>query len=232
MSEKFDFDVNALGEDFDDIQLADANEYQDQTDPAPQAPGTYELRILEAGRRKDKDGNPIDDQGYPQFQVSKVEIVGPEEQKGRFIYPFKSYSLRPVAGGQRAGSVPAVDLLRGFDDSLTFSNGREVLQLLAEQIESGKTFRATTNWVAKDSDYIKEALDSNGGDLGNLSPEERRDLFKKAIFRGQKKFPRVNNFYVPEVEGPSGATLKARVDLTRIFPSSKEVKKLGPFASK
>lgn len=229
MSERFDFDLTEV-DDFEDIKLEDASTYQDQTGMAPQEPGNYRFRVVEASRRKDKDGQPINDNGYPQFQVSKLEIVEPEELAGRFIYPFKSYSLKPVAGGKRQGSVPAVDLLRGFDDTLTYSSGKEVLQLLAEQIESGKTFVASTNWTAKDSQFIKDAIEEAGGDLDGMGEEEKRELFKKAIFRGQKAFPKTpNGGYLPEVVGPSGDTLEARIDLTRIYPASKEVKKMGPF---
>lgn len=229
MSERFNFDLNDV-EDFGDIKLEDASTYQDQTGAAPLEPGNFRFRVVEASRRKDKDGNNIDDGGYPQFQLTKLEIVEPEEMKGRFVYPFKSYSLKPVAGGKRQGSVPAVDLLRGFDDTLTYSSGKEVLTLLAEQIESGKTFVASTNWLAKDGAYIGEAIEAAGGDLSSMSEEERRELFAKAIFRGQKAFPKApNGQYLSEVVGPSGDTLEARVDLTRVYPASKEVKKLGPF---
>lgn len=231
MSERFDFDLSEVEGDFDDVSLDDASKYQDQTGASPLQPGNFTFRVAEASRRRDQDGEPIDDNGYPQFQLSKLVIVEPEEFAGREVFPFQSYSLRPVQGGARKGSVPAVDLLRGFDDTLTFSNGKEVLKLLAEQIEGGGTFRAGTNWVAKDSDYIKEALDEAGG-FDQLDDAERKELFKKAIFRGQKKFPKVNGFYSPEVEGPSGATLEARVSLTRIYPSSKTVKKMGPSGAK
>lgn len=227
----FDFDLSEV-QDFEDIKLEDASEYQDQTGPAPLQPGNYRFRVVEGGRRKNQDGEPIDDHGFPQVQLSKLVVVEPEELAGREVYPFQSYTLRPVQGGARKGTVPAVDLLRGFDDTLTFSNGKDALRQLAEQFEAGKTFVAGTNWEAKDSDFIKEAADENGGDLNDMDDDERRSLFKKAIIRGQKKFPKANGVYIPEIEGPSGATLQARVKLTRIYPSSKEVKKMGPSAKK
>lgn len=222
----FDFDVSDVGE-FEDVSLADASSYQDQTDPAPIQPGNFRVRVEEAGRRKNQDGDPIDDNGYPQLVVNKVTVVEPEEFAGRELYPFKSYSLRPVQSGQRKGSIPAVDLLRGFDDTLTFTNGRELLNLLGEQISNGGTFIVRTNWIAKDTEAIKEAIEAAGGDLQDMDEDERKELFKATIFRGQKRFPKQNGFYVPEVTGPSGDVLPARVDFQRIYPSSKEVKKMG-----
>ena len=74
MSEAFDFDLSEVN-DFEDIILADATQYQDQTGPAPLQPGTFRFRVVEAARRKDADGNPIDDNGYPQFQLSKLTIT-------------------------------------------------------------------------------------------------------------------------------------------------------------
>jgi hypothetical protein len=227
MSEAFDFDLSEV-QDFEDVKLEDASDYNDQTGPAPIAPGNYRFRVEVGGRKKNNDGEALDDNGYPQVQLTKLVIVEPEEFAGKEVFPFQSYSLRPQQNGPRKGTVPAVDLLRGFDDTLTFGSGKEVLQLLGEQFENGKTFVAGTNWEAKDSDAIKEFIEENGGDLDDVDQDEKRAFFKKAIIRGQKKFPKVNGYYVPEIEGPSGATLQARVKLTRIYPSSKEVKKMGP----
>lgn len=224
----FNVDMDQI-EDFADVSLADAGDYQDQTGPAPLAPGAYRLRVEEGGLRKDSNGELIMDGGYPQVQLNKLTVVEPEEFKDKVIYPFKTYSLKPVAGGQRKGSIPVVDLLRGFDDTLTFASGKEAIQLLVEQISQGNTFVAGTNWIAKDSEAIKAFIEENGGDLADVDADEKRKFFNSAIIRSQKKFPKVNNVYVPEITGPSGDVLQARVDLTRIYPSSKEVKKLGPF---
>jgi hypothetical protein len=222
----FDFDVASVGE-FEDVKLEDASKYQDQTDSAPLQPGNYRLRVDEAGERKDSDGEPIKDNGYPVISVNKLTIIEPEELAGREIFPFQNYSLRPVQSGNRKGSIPAVDLLRGFDDTLTFASAQELVSLLAEQITNGNTLVARTSWIAKDSEAIKEAIEAAGGDLNDMDEDERKELFKTTIFRGQKRFPKVNGFFVPEVIGPSGDTLTARVNLQRIFPSSKEVKKMG-----
>lgn len=229
----FNVDLNEL-DDFSDVQLADSTEYQDQTDPAPLTPGNWRFRVDEGGLRRDADGELILDNDYPQVQLNKLTIVEPEEFKGREIYPFQSYSLKPVASGNRKGSVPVVDLLRGFDDTLTFASGKEALQLLVEQITNGNTFRASTNWVAKDSEAIKEAIEENGGDLSAMDPEERREMFKRTIIRGQKKFPKVGGQFVPEIEFASGNVGQAKVVLTRVYPSSKDEKKvkLGPFGKK
>lgn len=231
MSELFDFDLAEVN-DFEDVKLEDPNEYQDQTGAAPLLPGNYEFAVVEAGRKKNNDGEPLDDNGYPQVQLTKLRVVAPEEVAGREIYPFQAYSLKPVDGGKRKGTTPAIDLARGFDDTVAFENGKAVLQFLAEQFENGKTFKASTTWEAKDSDAIKEFIEANGGDLSDVDQEEKRNFFKKAIIRGINKFPLVNGFRLPEVEGPSGATLQARVKLTRIYPSSTDVKKMGPAKQK
>jgi hypothetical protein len=149
MSE-FDFDLSDVA-DMEDVQLADASEYQDQTGPTPLAPGNYRFRVDEGGIRRNNDGEPILDNGYNQVQLNKLTIVEPEEFKDRVVFPFKSFTLRPVQGGQRKGTVPAVDLLRGFDDTAIFSNGKEVISLLGEQFQNGGTFVAGSNWIAKDS---------------------------------------------------------------------------------
>lgn len=226
----FDFDLNDV-EALEDVSLTDASEYQDQTDPAPLNPGNWALRVVEGGRAKDKDGNNIDDEGFPVIVLNQLEIVEPEEFKGRQIYPFAKYSFKPIAAGKRAGAVPAVDLLRAFDDSLTFANRQELAVLLAEQIAGGNTFRGSTNWEAKDSDYIREQLDAAGG-FDDMDEDARRELFKVAIIRGQKKFPKVNGSFVPEIVGPSGDKIQARVKLTRLYPSSKDNVKLGEFGKK
>jgi len=236
MSE-FDVDMTDIN-DFADVSLADAKDYQDQTGPAPIAPGAFRLRVEEGGLRRDAEGTPILDKGYIQVQLNKLTVVEPEEFAGKVIYPFQNYSLKPVTGGNRKGSVPLVDLLRGFDDTLTFNTGKEALQLLVEQIAQGNTFIAGTNWIAKDSEAIKAFIEENGGNLDDVDATEKQKFFNSAIIRGQKRFPKDGNGgYVPEVDGPSGETLQARVSLTRIYPSSVEVggkslKKLGPYGKK
>jgi len=230
MSEAFDFDLSDV-DDFDDVKLENADDYQDQTDPAPIAPGVYRFSDVKVKRQQNKDGENIDDNGYPVIVVQSATVVEPEELKGRQVFPFKKYSLRPVQDGERKGTVPAVDLLRGFDDTVTFATGKEVLQLIGEQVSQGKTLVARTNWIAKDGPYMQETIEEAGG-MENMSAEERKTLFNAAIFRGQKKFPKNNGVYLPEVEGPSGDTLTAKVDFTRIYPASKEIKKLGPFGPK
>lgn len=226
MSERFDFDLSEIG-DFDDIKLDDAAAYQDQTGPAPIAPGNYAFAVVEAGRKRTQEDEPIDDNGYPQVVLNKLVVIEPEDVKGYEIYPFQAFSLRPIQGGKRRGAVPAVDLLRALDDNLTFTSGKEVLALLAEKFEAGAQFRAATNWLAKDAEFIRSFIDENGGDLDDVDEEERRKMFKQAIIRGQKRFPKVNGFYVPEIVGPSGDTLQARVTLTRLYPASKTVRRMG-----
>lgn len=233
MSE-FNVDMDAI-DDFADVSLADASGYQDQTGPAPLAPGAYRVRVEEGGLRKTKDGELILDNGYPQVQINKATVVEPEEFAGKVIYPFKNYSLRPVQGGARKGAVPVVDLLRGFDDSATFVNGKEAIQQLVEQISNGNTLVIGTNWIAKDSEAIKDFMDENAdenGKLDHVDPEVKKKFFNAAIVRGQKRFPKVNGNFVPEITGQNNTVLEARVDITRIYPSSKEVKKLGPFGAK
>lgn len=232
MSEAFDFDLTDI-EEFPDVQLDDASEYQDQSGPAPLAPGNFRLQVVEAQRQTNKDGDPIDDDGYPVLVVNKVRVVEPQEFAGRELYPFQKYSLKPVSGGPRKGSVPVIDLLRGFDDTLTFQSGREALQLLNEKIEQGGSFLARTNWLAKDSSYIRTAIEAAGGNLSSMENDARKALFKVAIIRGQKNFPKNGNGgYLPEVKGPSGDVLTARVNITQIYPSSKEVRQMGPFDAK
>lgn len=222
-----DFDFGLVDvEDIDDVQLASAEDYQDETDPAPLAPGVWEFRVDDAGLKRDRDGNLLKDGKYPVVQVKKLTVVAPQEFAGRQVYVFKDYSLKPLANGNRKGAVPAVDLLRGLNDQHTFASGQEVIELLGREFEKGSTVKIKTDWVAKDSDYIKEVLAEAGG-FDNMDQDERNALFNKAILRGQKKFPKKNGQFVHEWEGPSGEKVTARVNLQRIFPSSKDVK-LGP----
>lgn len=228
----FNVDMEAI-DDFADVNLADANDYQDQTGPAPLQPGAFRFRVEEGGLRRDSNEELVLDKGYPQVQINKLTVVEPEELAGKVVFPFKNYSLKPVTGGNRKGSVPIVDLLRGFNDSLTFASGKEAIQLLVEQIASGNTFVGSTNWIAKDAEAIKSFIEENGGDLDDVDAEDKKKFFSAAIIRGQKRFPKdANGGFVPEITGPSGDTLQARVDITRVYPSSNPPKKLGLFGKK
>lgn len=226
----FDFDLAEVG-DLEGVSLADASTYADETGPAPLTPGNYGLKVVDGGLSRNKEGELILDHGYPVVVLKKLTVVDPVNENGyaKDIYPFQKYSTRPVQGGKRQGSIPAVDLLRGFDDTLVFTSGKELLTLLGEKFESGATFRASTNWGGKDSDAIKNFIEENGGDLEAVDAEEKRKFFKTVIFRGQKSFPSKNGIYIPELAGPSGAVVQARVVLGRIYPSSKTVKQMGPY---
>lgn len=227
---EFDVDLSALDNEYADVSVEDAGDYQDQTAPAPLQPGTYKLRVEEGGLRKNPDGELILDEGYPQVELKRLSVVEPAEegQEPRQIYPFQNYSLKPQVGGPRKGSVPVIDLLRGFNDTLSIASGKEALQFLVDEIQNGGSFWVETDWVAKDSEAIKDAIEEAGGDLSDMDAAERKSLFKNAIIRGQKRFPKNGDYYVPEVTTKFGNTVQARVSLGRIYPASKAPEKVGP----
>lgn len=228
-----DFSVESLDEAEFGEGLEKASDYQDQTDAPPPDAGNYTFRIDEAKLKADQDGKLVLDNGFAQVQVNKITILEPESHANLVLYPFQAFSFKPRESGKRIGSRAAVDLLRGLDDQATFANGQEALGKIQEAAGQGNTISAILDWVGKDSEAIKAFIDENGGDLSDVSPEDRQAFFNKAITRGQKNFPKgADGKRVPVLTGMSGEEVTAKVNIGRIYPSSKGPKKLGAFKLK
>ena len=215
------FDLDTLTDDLEELGIQTASEYVDPLPPRPPKSGLYRVRALDLDLDKDMDGNTkLTDGRYPTLLLKKLEIVEPEKEQGRALYPFKRFSLKPIQSGPRAGASAANDLLRAFDDTRTFTTGREALQIIGEMVDAGQTFRARLSWTAYDGDGAREEIASKGG-RDAIDQEDLREIYKRYTCRGERNFPQVDGKAVPEWTSPTGNKCDARVDIQAVIPASK-----------
>ena len=215
------FNLDQLTDDLGELGIQSASEYVDPLPPRPPKSGVYRVRPLELQLDTDVDGNTkLTDGRYPTLLLRKLEIVEPEKEQGRALYPFKRFSLKPIQSGPRAGASAANDLLRAFDDTRTFTSGKEALQIIGEMADAGQTFRARLTWTAYDGEGAREEIASRGG-RDAIDQDDLREIYRKYTCRGEKNFPQVDGKAVPEWTSPTGNKCEARVDIQAVIPASK-----------
>lgn len=215
------FNLDQLTDDLEELGIQSASEYVDPLPPRPPKSGVYRVRPLELQLDTDVDGNTkLTDGRYPTLLLRKLEIVEPEKEQGRALYPFKRFSLKPIQSGPRAGASAANDLLRAFDDTRTFTSGKEALQIIGEMADAGQTFRARLTWTAYDGEGAREEIASRGG-RDAIDQDDLREIYRKYTCRGEKNFPQVDGKAVPEWTSPTGNKCEARVDIQAVIPASK-----------
>ena len=209
-----DFDLTALPEGLTELGVEDPDSYQEQAPPAPPKAGVYRLRITDANIPTNAEGRPLlADDKYPQIRANAVEIVEPQEVE-RTVYLFQNMSYRPYRNSK---SNKIADLIRAHDRSMTWSDSTEGLRRLLEIIESGQTFCAKIDWVAKDKDFYNTERERNGGDYKSVP-------WKTWVLQGEKNFPKDDRGNaIPLWEGPSGNKVEARAELVSLLSSDKDV---------
>lgn len=192
---------------------------------APPPEGSYTLRLVDVDIDKDQAGQPKysktdDGKQYPILLVKQVEIVE-GQYAGRKIYPFQRvYSkpfLRDTATGKQAASGLG-DMIRAFGKFTYKGIARQAepgvpcaLELVKQFHETGTTFTGRLRWTAYDKAKAEEVR-GNGGDF--------KAIQAAAVIKGMKNFPLMSNGgHVPEVVGPSGDVLTARVEISTFVPS-------------
>ncbi len=209
-----DFDLSALPEGLTELGVEDPDSYQEATAPTPPKSGFYRLLITEATIPTNTAGEALlADDKYPQIKINKVQIVEPASAEGRELYLFQNFSYRPY---RNSTSNRLADLIRAHDRSLTWSDSTDGLRRLGETIESGRTFVAKIDWVAKDRDYYNEERERNGGDYRSVP-------WGTWVLQGEDKFPKDDRgTAIPLWEGPSGNKVEARAELTKLVASDKD----------
>jgi hypothetical protein len=212
-----DFDLAALPEGMTELGLSDPDSYQDELPPAPPQSGNYRFRVADAQLLTNADGRPLlADDKFPQIKVNAVQIVEPPELADRMVYIWQTFSYKPYSN--RPTSNKIADLIRAHDRSLTWSDSTDGIRRLLEVIESGQTFCAKLDWVAKDTQWYREERERTGGDYKSVP-------FNAWILRGQNSFPKDDKGNaIPLWEGPSGDKIEARAELKSLFSSDKDTK--------
>jgi hypothetical protein len=198
----------------DDLSL-DPGDYADPLPFAPPPDGTYTLRLLDVDLDVDQNGEvkgqKDGEKFYPTVIIKSVEIAD-GELAGRKVFPFARVYTKPFMRKTAAGEKPAssiADMVRAFDAQANFRGVKEALTLLKQYQEQGTPFKARLRWEAYDSQHAK-ALQAQGLD--------RKACSKACSIKGMKHFaPDGKGGYLPEVIGPSGETLEARLGIAQFI---------------
>lgn len=225
-------DLDLASEDLGEVSLESPENYQYQTDPAPPPEVNYSFRALDAKFDEDQNGkrryDSVNGRNYPIIIIPQVEIVEPEEVEGqrvagRKVGVFQRFRTRPI---ERLGSTVTefTDLILSFDSSATFSSIEEGLALLNGFIQNGSVFRGRGRWKAFDSQYSNAEFEALGG-RDSASREDVKRIMKGARIIGAKRFPLAKDgkTRLAQLTGLSGATLTARFEISRLYPSHVKV---------
>lgn len=232
----------------DDLDVpVNPDEYVDQANPAPLAPGNYRFTPVSAKPRTKKDSDELllVDGKYPVLVLEQVKVVEPtdnERQAGVFTdIRFKPFTRKGV-GGREVPASDVWDYIRAFDETITIEGSEHANQLLAQYFEQSAPFLGQISWTGYDKDYV----DAEFSKLGASTPEERKNVAKdisNAIYKGARLNTKdfVQNGQLQQsVTGRSGNTIEAKPKISRVFPSLTEIGKgkdannrqrieLGPF---
>lgn len=194
-----------------DIEVASPTEYVDGTLPMLVPEGPYDLLITEWDISRNRETKEPDGKAF----ILQTEITG-GEYDGRAVRNLRIWTTTFQRNGVTVSGLG--DLVRAIDDTAHFRNLSEAANILQEAQDKRLPFRVKLVWEAYDSDFYRE---KGGDNLVRKSPEEKA-LRSMSTIKGMTKFRQApDGTFIPEVEGPSGNTLEARLTIDRYIPSSK-----------
>ncbi len=191
--------------------VADPEQYPDTEEFTLLPDGTYNLKLLDAKVDVDPDTGEVRNRKFPKF-IATIKVLGGDFDGRQAFYVPIATTIRERDGlktSQLGDLIHAIDPTFHMGGSITRAQ-----KFLQQAVSDGLPFRAKTAWFAFDMDYFNEM---GGPTLPNGS-DELKDLRKTCAVRGMKRFPiNGNGKRDSEITGPSGATLRAKVTLDRIY---------------
>lgn len=193
-----------------DVEVAPPAEYVDSGNSLlPE--GMYDLSIEAWDVSRNRETNQPDGKAF----VLTLKVVG-GEYDGRQARNIRVWTTTYERNGARASQLG--DLIRAIDDTAEWHTLADAGALIQKAADQGLTFRAKLKWDAFDLAFYE---DRGGKGMVNKSPEQK-ELRKQASVSGMANFRQApDGTYLPEVEGPSGNMLEARLSLDRFVPSGK-----------
>jgi len=196
-----------------DVEVATPEAYVDGSLPMLVPEGMYDLVITDWDVSRNRETKEWDGKAIV-LQCETLEMG--EDGKPRYIRNLRIWTTTFLRNGVKVSGLG--DLLRSIDDTATWTTLTEAGQILQKAMDQRIPFRVKLVWEAFDSVYFNE---HGGGSMVNKSPEQKA-LRKLATIKGMANFRQApDGTYLPEVEGPSGDILEARITIDRYIPSSK-----------
>lgn len=194
-----------------DVAVAAPEAYVDGTLPMIVPEGMYDLVITEWDVSRNKETKAPDGKSFILQCTTTGEDGNPK--------PVRNLRVWTTTFQRNGVTVSGLgDLIRAIDDTATWHTIADAGRILQKAMDQRTPFRVKLTWEAFDLDYFNE---NGGGTMTRKSPEEKA-LRKLATIKGMQNFRQApDGTYLPEVEGPSGAMLEARLVIDRYVPASK-----------
>lgn len=200
----------------DTVAVAPPDEYIDaQAGLIPE--GTYDVALQTFEEQFSQSGTFLN-----RIRVPKAIIVGvPDESLrpylGRTIVGLTIFTKVYDRRGKKASGLG--DIIRGIDDTLTWTGLVEARQILQEACDKRTPIQMRLNWGA----YDAKGADAAGAQTMDRTSQEYKELRAKASIKGMRSFRELpDGTFYPEAPGPlSGEMLEARLEIANVTRSSK-----------
>ena len=193
------------------IEVAAPEEYVDGNMPSLIPDGRYDLVITDWDVSRDYETKQPDGKAF----ILQCVVSG-GEMDGKPVRNLRVWTATFARNGVTVSGLG--DLVRAIDDTARFTTLHEAAAIIQRAQDQKTPFQVTTKWEAFDSDYYT-AL--GGPSMTNKSPEQKAAR-KQATIKGMTNFRQAGDgSYLPEVIGPSGSTIEAKVVINSYTPSSR-----------
>lgn len=194
------------------VEVAAPEEYVDGNMSSLVPEGRYDLTITNWDVSRDYETKEPDGKA---FILDAVVTGGPQD--GKTVRNLRVWTATFERNGVRVSGLG--DLIRAIDDTATFTTLQDAAAIIQKAQDQRIPIQVKLQWEAFDSDYYN---DRGGKTMVNKSPEQKA-LRKEATVKGMTNFRQATDgTFLPEVKGPSGNTIEAKVVINSYTPSSRK----------
>lgn len=193
------------------VEVAAPEEYVDGNMPSLVPEGRYDLVITDWDVSRNFETKQPDGKAF----VLQTQVVG-GDQDGKTVRNLRVWTTTFERNGVRVSGLG--DLIRAIDDTAKFTTISDAGAIIQRAADQKIPIQVQLKWEAFDADYYN---DKGGQSMVAKSPEQKQ-LRKEATVKGMQNFRMAaDGSYLPEVEGPSGNTIEAKVVINSYTPSSR-----------
>lgn len=193
------------------VEVAAPEEYVDGNMPSLVPEGRYDLMITDWDVSRNFETKQPDGKAF----ILQTQVVGGEHD-GKAVRNLRVWTTTFERAGATVSGLG--DLIRSIDDTARFTTLQDAAAIIQRAADQKTPFQVQLKWEAFDADYYNE---KGGQSMVNKSAEQKA-LRKEATVKGMTNFRQAGDgTYLPEVEGPSGNTIEARVVINSYTPSSR-----------
>lgn len=194
------------------VEVAAPEEYVDGNMPSLVPEGRYDLVITDWDVSRDYETKQPDGKAF----ILQTQVVGGEHD-GKTVRNLRVWTSQFERNGVKVSGLG--DLIRAIDDTARFTTFQDAAAVIQKAADQKTPIQVSLKWEAFDVEYFNA---KGGQSLVRKSPEEKA-LRKEATVKGMTNFRQAaDGSYLPEVVGPSGNTLEARIVINSYTPSSRK----------